>query len=1268
MAVKKIARALRKALVKVFVFWVLLVATYLALGRQFFPQITYLQPQLEQWLSSQLSQPVSIGQLTGEWSRFDPVIMIEDLRIGDEFSVSSMTLVPGVLESISHGGMAFTRFEVQDFNGRLWQENGRWQLAGLRTQENSEAEAFSAAALLSLLQRQKSVQLKNTRLVVEPERYPNFELQIKDGELANYQSSNSLAAAARVNYLGVTMPISLQIEFFQDRPEQNRLFFSHGEFDFSPWLSDALPLISELNAQGEYWVDFDGTQWQQVTARQSFDRLTLTGAGQPMIIEDVKTEWFASVDQPLFVRADIKEYTLNGEVFTGSLARLTREGKGYEVRVNQGPAELVSAWLGINDASGLWTGLAPSGNVSDVAVSIQPEQPVSLSAMLSDVSIGEVQGVPSLNNLQAEVRIEGQRGLMQLKPTTTDIGLSYLFDRPLNAEITQGEFSWHMTPLRGVHLSADVDVTLISPDRMSELPLQVRWRQRVTSQVEKDQGSENFMGVNVAAQEAIDRDWLLSLMTAQPVPQYITALLEQQLQQVQLNDLSLSYLNAAGQNGLQLSAGFQQLGYQFLSDWPRVLEAQGTLQLDGLGLQVDVNDAYYDGLQLDDVSVDIDFSSSELALQVRQILSTQETLAMLSRPPIRNWTGAQLDTWAMPNGQADIVFNLQMPISSPEGLRIQVAADINSAALLLNNIDLALEDVVATVGFDSDKGLTIRGASFWHDGLPQLGSVDIPMSGELIQVSLLGQSRPQFWGQYFSDPVLSATQGTLLHETELQITDSQTRIDVASDLVGVAFDLPEPLMKTKAESWPASLAVTLFPDGEKKVEFQANDVLSGRVALSADNVPISGWLGLGTNDAKPLSDGLFVDVVTNKLDADQWWSALVAARQLYSIGDGTSRNSAKGLVSQSSLADQIKGIQIVAGELHYFSMPWQQVNANISRSTAAWNVRVDSASLDGSVLINDNNEVIDVDIDRLDIEREVAQDKDVVVTEPLDPLASVLPSDLPSLDVSIASLRLNQQDLGQWRFKVRVNEGVLTLSDWVAQFPEAQLQGSLVWQPLADGPGTETLFSGRVELQNALNLLTEWQYPPVLSSRDGWFEVDFNWRGSPAFFDLKRVRGAVQLELNQGAVLQVEAYEGVKLIGLLNFSRLFQRLALDFSDLLGEGLSFDQLSGEFLFDRGFARVGEPLIIDGPATKFRFNGDADLHADNIDVDMLLTIPLSSTFPLVALLAGVSPQAAAAIFVTERVFNDQLERLSSVRMSITGSFAEPEMRFYQLDENN
>ncbi|MDO7639883.1 MAG: hypothetical protein MUQ61_04375, partial [OM182 bacterium] len=142
--------ALRSAVLRVLAFWVLLFAAYLALGRQFFPYIERLKPEVETWLSAQVGAPVSIGRLQGEWERFNPVVQLTDIQIGDTLSMAKMTLAPGLYESISRGGLAFIRFELSDFSAELVQTPRGWQMQGLAT---AEGEGVKLNDLLRLLQR-----------------------------------------------------------------------------------------------------------------------------------------------------------------------------------------------------------------------------------------------------------------------------------------------------------------------------------------------------------------------------------------------------------------------------------------------------------------------------------------------------------------------------------------------------------------------------------------------------------------------------------------------------------------------------------------------------------------------------------------------------------------------------------------------------------------------------------------------------------------------------------------------------------------------------------------------------------------------------------------------------------------------------------------------------------------------------------------------------------------------------------------------------------
>ena len=79
MARYRILKALGTVLLKIGAFWILLVAAYLALGRQFFPQVERYNAELALLLSDRLNASVSIGSLTGEWRQFNPILIAEDV-------------------------------------------------------------------------------------------------------------------------------------------------------------------------------------------------------------------------------------------------------------------------------------------------------------------------------------------------------------------------------------------------------------------------------------------------------------------------------------------------------------------------------------------------------------------------------------------------------------------------------------------------------------------------------------------------------------------------------------------------------------------------------------------------------------------------------------------------------------------------------------------------------------------------------------------------------------------------------------------------------------------------------------------------------------------------------------------------------------------------------------------------------------------------------------------------------------------------------------
>ena len=125
----------------------------------------------------------------------------------------------------------------------------------------------------------------------------------------------------------------------------------------------------------------------------------------------------------------------------------------------------------------------------------------------------------------------------------------------------------------------------------------------------------------------------------------------------------------------------------------------------------------------------------------------------------------------------------------------------------------------------------------------------------------------------------------------------------------------------------------------------------------------------------------------------------------------------------------------------------------------------------------------------------------------------------------------------------------------------------------------------------------------------------------------------------------------LKLFSLFNFANWLRRLKLDFSDVIGEHLPFNNLQGSVYLDQGNARMLEPLIVKMPSGRMSLAGDFDLLAETADAQLVVTLPVATALPWVVALLGGIP-AAAGVYITSKLVSEQVDRLSSISYKING----------------
>jgi uncharacterized protein YhdP len=156
----------------------------------------------------------------------------------------------------------------------------------------------------------------------------------------------------------------------------------------------------------------------------------------------------------------------------------------------------------------------------------------------------------------------------------------------------------------------------------------------------------------------------------------------------------------------------------------------------------------------------------------------------------------------------------------------------------------------------------------------------------------------------------------------------------------------------------------------------------------------------------------------------------------------------------------------------------------------------------------------------------------------------------------------------------------------------------------------------------------------------------------------ERLDGELQFSSRKGRLIETaDSTNLLRLFGILNFNSLPRRLRLDFSDLLKKGISFDRLNGHYRVEQGVATTVEPLVMTGPSANLSVQGRVDLTTKTLDNQVEIALPISGNASLAAVLLG-APQVAGAVFVIDKLIGDRLERFSTLRYRLKGSWDDPE----------
>jgi len=1220
-------RRLRRGCWKLLVWFIIGSAVLVSIGRLVAPYADSFRPIVERFLTEKLERPVTIERIEARWPRLSPRITLIGLKVGRpterlldvdrarlEFKLYNLVR-PG-RNSLELVLLGLNMVLVQDEQGR-WS----WRLDRGGTFAEGWEQTVSAGDVL----------LRDAGIRIAPRGLPDLRLAVPEARV----SRDADRLQFRLDALpdggsGEMLEVRLVLQMSESRLESFSGYARAPDIGLSRMaLESTAGSVIDLRAQMQWWLKWNPDDGARLHGAVDLHSLAEGGiAGRMSSHFELDGSWHRG---ELALELNAREFGDGETVLIDSLAYGNGDGRHGVVA---GRIELdylhalLQPWLGFaqywpDSVSGTVTDLR-LGATDSGSLYLAEGRIEGLEANVNDPGFGM-----SLDRI--DLALAGDR--LVARPSGPGIiGIPVLYPQPLEfagfsgALVLGGDMRVELQSLSLDHpefqLIADGDIELAGGTPFLDLVVDTP---RLSSQTPRRWLPQRGLGPNT-------RKWLDEALLEVGSAQAVTTLFGE----------PVNWKDHVPAGSVNSRAVFSGLRLAYAKRWPVAENISGYVEFSGESMTAVAESGEVAGVALRAPLVHIEAArDAEIELHLEAIEAGADGLARLARAlPLAGIerTLERLQWQGAASAEASIWF----PVKRKEDWRLVGAIDFADAGVELRDQGIALDRISGELPFTRERLGPARLAAEMLEE-PVVAALDSWFRPE-FRLSLEGTFPVR--GLIPSDwkAGLSAVVGQVEGRAPFNIAfRSGERVDerrhlelwISSSLEGISSDLPAPLQKPVDAAWPFEMILPLG-DRRQPVRFSIEERFTGEWLMLADY-----WqLGLGLGDATvdlPAAENFIVEGSLPSLDVDEWLGLLAAV-------------TSNGLQLGASDAGLSGWLDMAVDDLRVQRASLGAVALSLSREENYWRLKGQGDQVAGSIRFAASgvaDRSIVGDIARL---AWPAAQRDE--SPPLGKPSSLDPTRLPALDFVVRDLRWGELDLGEFRLSSHREDRGLQIEQVSSRRDGLELTGSGEWLRGDDGP-----FS-RMRIRMATNdlgrTLSQAGFDLALQRGQAVVELEGRWPGSPLDLSLPRIDGGLDLVITDGVIPEASPGAG-RLLGLVSLNSIPRRLRLDFSDVFGEGLSFDRVAGHFDLADGVATT-DNMRIDAPAAEVRMRGRTNLENRTYDQTLIVRPGVGSALPVIGALAG-GPVGAAAGAALQQIFSKPLSGISEVRYSVTGDWKQP-----------
>ncbi|PMV26622.1 MULTISPECIES: YhdP family protein [unclassified Pseudomonas] len=1239
-----------------------LAAVYVSLGRELTPLVAEYRAEVEAKAQAAVDMPLHIGSLEGRWSGFAPVLLAHDVMLGEGSSalrLDQVEVVPDVWASLMAREVRIAHLQVSGLQLSVKEDkDGKWALQGLPVQDD---QPLDPEQLLTNMQKVKRVSLLDSQVTLQPFDQAPVTLTYVGLNLHTGVTRQRLDARLTLpDGQPLAMSLRTRIRASQWKDGEVQAYLSLPQSDWARWIPAKLTQqwkLTQFKAGGEFWLTWAKGAVQSAVVRLNSPQVKGQYAERkPVHIENLAlTAYLQRSDTGLSVLFDSLAMSL-GETRWESRLQLRQTlatDKDLEVwKLQADRLDLTPITPLLNALAPLPEGFAKTvehlkatGLLRNVLVDFRPQdttdKKVSFAANLERIGFDAYFGAPAARNVSGSISGDLGQGELRMDSKDFSLHLDPIFAKPWQYLQANARLTWKLDK---------EGFTLIAP-YIKVLGEEGKIAADFLIRLHFDHNQEDYMDLRVGMVDGDGR------FTPKYLPAVLSPALDEWLRTAILKGAvdqgffqyqgSLNHDALPASRNISLFFKVHDAELAFQPGWPHVSKVNGEVFVEESGVRILASKGQLLDTKVKDIYVNIPHApagkDSHLLLTGGFAGGLGDGLKILQEAPIG--TASTFSGW---KGEGDLQGGLDLDIPLAKGAEPKIVVDFKTdkARLQLAEPPLDLTQLKGEFRFDSAKGLS--GQNITAQAFDRPITAQIVADGKPGNISTRVNAKGQVTVKRLTDWLKISqplpVSGDIPYQLQVTLDGADSQLMVSSNLKGVAVDLPAPFGMPASQGRDSVFRMTL-QGAERRYWFDYGELANFTFAAPPDKFNDGrGELFLGDGDAVlPGAKGLRIRGVLSELDIDPWKKLV----DRYAGNDPG--GSAKQLLS---------GADFKIGKLTGFGTQFDRVNLQLDRKPAAWGVQLDSQQAKGSVNLPDaKGAPIAINLQYVKLP---AVDPSVQADENApDPLANIDPKDIPALDIAIDQLFQGPDLIGAWSLKIRPTAKGLAFNNLDLGLKGMQLKGAGGWEGAAGD--SSSWYKGRLDGKNIGDVLKGWGYAPTVTSQDFHLDVDGRWPGSPAYVGPKRFSGSLDAAFRNGQFVEVEGgAQALRVFGLLNFNSIGRRLRLDFSDLLGKGLSYDRVKGLLAASNGVFVTREPITMTGPSSNLELNGTLDLVADRVDAKLLVTLPVTNNLPIAALIVG-APAIGGALFLIDKLIGDRVSRFASVQYKVEGPWKDPKITF-------